>query len=340
MLKFKQILSGLGLVGIGGFSLKTLLGLKDAEVIDLDIGSIMLKAAGIGLTVSGGFDFITAVADAINNGGMSEQGDIASAIGLVKVGAGASLITSNPIPIAIALVAQFGFTGKYVGDLLGELKKNVNAPIEQWVNGFDSWVDSLNLPPILAALFKANPVSSITKWIGTLTEGVSGFVEGFTGALYNLFHGNWQGFWESGKQMWLGEMEIILSPVLTIFKDLKIIFQGVVNTFIDGINHLIDGLNMVPFINIDKLDHVDWTSKASSLPSQQYIGPTLSGRTVDEELSYTMNGVPGELVDSGMGNANNSQNVNIYLDGKQIYNAVLKAQVSKGFRMVEAGLTY
>ena len=338
MLKFKELVAGIVGVGAGGLSLKALLGLKDAELIDLDIGSIMLKAAGIGLTVSGGFDFISAVADAINNGGMSKEGDIQSAIGIVKAGAGLSLMTAEPIPIAIALVAQFGFTGKYVGNLIDELKENVNKPIEEWVNGFDTWVESLNLPPILAALFKANPVSSIIDWAGTFSEGLSGFVQGFTGALYNLFHGNWAEFWESGKQMWLGQMEMLLSPLITIFRDIRFVFEGIVNTFVDGINSLIDGINHIPGVNIEHLQHVDWTSDKSStaVTPSNMVGPTTSGRTVDADIySNTMNGVYGELSDKSV---NNNAQINLYLDGKQIYGAVRQAEVISGYRVARAGV--
>lgn len=327
MLKFQQILSGVGLVGVGGLSLKALLGLKEAEVIDLDIGSIMLKAAGVGLTVSGGFDFLTAVADAINNGGMSDQNDIQSAMGLVKVGGGLSLMTASPIPIAIALVAQFGFTGKFVGNLAEELKENVNKPIKEWVGGFDSWVDSLNLPPIIAALFKNNAVSLMIDWVGTITEGATGLVEGFTGALYNLFHGNWEEFWESGKEMWLGQMEIIVSPLITIFSGLRGLFEGVVNTIIDGINVVIRGINNIPGVDIEQLSHVNWTTDGSETKGTQ-----------TGFASGAIHGVSGELgLDQDQyrygPQMGSSEPIQIYLDGKQIYGAVRRAELVSGSRV-------
>ena len=132
--------------------------------------------------------------------------------------------------------------------------------------------------------------------------------------------------------------------------------QDTVNKAINLINGAIDIINKVPGVNVDKIK----TVSIPMLASGGYVGEgqMFIAREAGPELVGTMNGhtavanndqiVEGisqgvyaaVLAAMSQGSNNNTANVNVYLDGKQITAAVEKRQRERGATIMTGGVTF
>ena len=194
----------------------------------------------------------------------------------------------------------------------------------------------------------------------------------FSDMIYDLFHGDWAGLGEGALNMLLNTANVLVSVLNGMLYASAGLIQKIINVGISGINTVIQGLDeALSKIGIDwfngvkipELDFVSgWTvpqasfsvedgiqidqiplgSKAGQVSGDNILaaganaGLNLAQQIAAQLAEGTMNGVPGELQDStGL----SGQQINLYLDGKQIYGAVRKAEVMTG-RSIAFGVAY
>lgn len=132
--------------------------------------------------------------------------------------------------------------------------------------------------------------------------------------------------------------------------------QTSVNNAIGLINSAIDLINKVPGVEVQKLSTVTIPLMASGgyvTEGQMFIareaGPemvgSMNGRTAVANNDQIVEGISQGVYSAVMaamsqGNSNNTANVNVYLDGKQITAAVEKRQRERGATIMTGGVTF
>ena len=117
-----------------GSAFPSLLGFTKGEggQLEYNLGDVLLKAAGLALTVTGATTVASSVMDSIKKGLMDDDDFKKMNLGIVETGGGLSLMTKSPLPVTIALAVSAGTVNNRLGN--EDLKANQGYTDEelQW----------------------------------------------------------------------------------------------------------------------------------------------------------------------------------------------------------------
>ena len=162
---------------------------------------------------------------------------------------------TGPIGIAIAAVAAITAAIIYLWNTNEEFRENFMI---LW-NGLLAFITPVM--DIFKAIFDTF-VGNIQNAIDTLLGIFAGLIEFLAG----IFTGDWNKAWNG----LLGIVESIVNGIVGFV-------EGMVNGAIDAINALIRAANKLPFVDIDEMQHVHWTSSPASVGS---LTPNVQGGNI------------------------------------------------------------
>ena len=334
------------IIGIGGGILtgKVLSFLNNAGVTEMSGGQIMLKMSVVGLVISGVIDIYQSIADAIESGELDSGGRLQLAKGITESGGALSLMLGNPIPIVVSLIVSFVILSQDITDF------------------FDESLDTIQNTEYE---FPFNISAAIGSLLAVIIGGVAGTVEGFFNGPFN---GDWQtDFLPSLMTMLTNLFAIFTSNILYGFANIGIFLINKIANLFGHQGDLIPYFEFEKFLTMEEgrvmfnsngwneaLDpHVTAVTpkgnfivdrNGTAVRSSDLDGPVIDFGTVDQ--FSTSDGSSASGVPSSNGGIFNSyedykkyqDQIQIYLDGKQIYGAVKKAEVTSGQRIARAGV--
>ena len=267
--------------------------------------------------------------------------------------------------------AQLMISG--IGKIFGGLWKLVSEPIEEFWNGVVDWFKSL-YDELVGHSIVPDMIDAIVDWFLSLPDKILGPIKEFCGDILARF----ETLWEDTKAWWNRTVapKLTLDYWVTKFSNigdgLKTAIKNGVNSAITVVNSFIDWLNTHLVIEIPPITVLGATIfggakiKPFTIPKipllaeggfpamgQMFIareaGPELVGRMgnrtavanndqiVEGVAAGVYRAVVAAMTESGSGNG---QAVNVYLDGKQIYSSMKKAESERGLTLMGNQLGY
>ena len=288
---------------IAGISILRHIGevLKWGEAFD----GLMVKLIGIALAIAGAVLLFDGFADALNNG--VNWGN------LIEMLAGTTVLV-------IGLKTAFGTTGAAIGLLV--------SGVLLCIAGLKSWIETGEASvPVLTAISAG--VLAIGASIALLTGSWIPLVIAGVGALAVWVIGKWD------------EIKTTFGSVMVAIVNTAIdLVNGFITFFIQP---LVDAVNFLGSIvgagwnfNVPTLNHIDGFANGG-FPEDglflsnhnELVGKFSNGKTAVANNEEIVEGIKRgvlEAMTAAMSGNSGTQNVNVYLDGKQITNAVTQNQ--------------
>lgn len=270
---------------------------------------VMKKLIGIAIAIAGAILLWDGFSDALNNG--VDWGNLIEMLG-------------GTILLVVGLGTAFGTTGAAIGLLVGGVVLCI-AGIREWIQTGQASV------PVLTAISVG--VLAIGAAIALLTGSWIPLVIAGIGAAIVWIVGKWDWVKEKWASLWNGILNDLIDYVNAILDWIRPVLEGIdaIVGFFGGHSNLGDAhINNIP---------APAAYATGGMPEDglffanhgELVGQFSNGSTAVANNEQIVEGIRRgvyDAVSSAMSNNRGSQDVRVYLDGKQISNAVTKQQRS------------